>query len=483
MKGYFVLEDFDKKELESPENSDDAADGQLGSNDAGSAVVGAIESKVLDEENGAVTLNRELFSATEPCTEAAASEGAEPDKLKRLWVRVGCAALLLVFAFTGAFFGVAYMCRTSVFGDSDFFAAFIAKWAGVTENRVEVDYVSGEYRGDAIELAEKTMSTTVLVHIGYRKENGGFVQTNSGSGVIYARIQNSDKYYIVTNYHVIENAPGVLVEIRDEGAENESDNRFDATVKYSDQMSDIAVLMIECDKELSVATQADSSKAKAGQSIIIAGNPLGHGFAVSLGYISNPYRVTTANNNVPLMTVDASVNPGNSGGGVYDSAGNLLGIVVSKASGTDIDGIGYAIPVNTINEVVNDLLTWGYVKGRPALGITVRGLFNATTFYMAMEGELNGYIFDDSSLRYGVYIIESKNPLLQKGDRIVQVDGTPVSASADISSALLDKKPGNAISVTVERATKPDPEGAVVYTQYTFDVLLIERDFPDELPG
>ncbi len=476
------MENFDKEERAQLE---DANSGDFGDSAENTEIgtEGVIEAVKAERENAALMPNDELFAPSAECAAAGGFVDDRGGRLKKLWLCIGTAILLLVFAFTGAFFGVAYVCSSSVFRDSDFFDAFIAKWSGVSENRVEVDYISGEYRGDAIALAEKTLNTTVVVHIGYRRENGSFVQTNSGSGVIYGRVEGGDKYYIVTNYHVVEGALDVLVEIRDSGTEDERNNRFDATVKYVDQMSDLAVLQIECDKELSVATQADSSKAKAGQSIIVAGNPLGQGFAVSLGYISNPYRVTTANNNIPLMTIDASVNPGNSGGGVYDSVGNLIGIVVSKASGADVDGIGYAIPINTVNEVVSDLLTWGYVKGRPAIGITVRGIFNATSFYAAMEGELNGYIFDDASLRYGVYVIDSKNSLIQRGDRIVQVDGTPISASADVSSALLDKKPGNAISVTVERATKPDPEGAVVYTQYTFDVLLIERDFPDEVPG
>ena len=460
------MEDFENKEQLSDGTEQEGDDISL---------AGVIEPQIDDDQTHE---SKEIAGA---CLQEY--EYDSRNKMKKLWMRVGTAALLLVFAFTGAFFGVAYVCHTTVFGDSDFFDAFIARWAGVTENRVEVDYVSGEYTGDAIELAEKVLGTTTVVHIGYRRENGNFVQTNSGSGVIYARVGNTNKYYVITNAHVVENSPQVLVEIRDESNENKNENRYDATVKHVDQLSDIAVLMIECDRELQVSKQADSSKAKAGQSIIVAGNPLGHGFAVSIGYISNPYRVSTSNNNIPLMTLDVSVNPGNSGGGVYDTAGNLIGLVVSKASGTDIDGIGYAIPVNTVNEVVNDLLSYGYVKGRPAIGITVRGLFNATTFYDAMENELNGLIFDDASLRFGVYVVESKNPLIKIGDRIVQVDGTPISASADISAALLDKLPGNSISITVERARKESEDSAVVYEQFTFDILLIDRDFPDSVTG
>ncbi len=428
----------------------------------------------------------------EPCTESAelcnANTAAEPadydsakTKLKPVWKGIALASVLIICAFAGAFFGVFYICRTSIYKESKFFDAFIAKWSGVTENRVEVEYISGEYKGDAIELADKALSHTVIVRAGQLKDEGNtFVQSNSGSGVIYARVDNSSTYYIVTNYHVVSGASHIITDVYDESETDEKNNRYNAQLLYTDELSDIAVLKISSSKELAVAKQADSSNAQHGQSIIIAGNPLGNGFAVSLGYISNPYRVTSANNYIPLMTLDAAVNFGNSGGGVYDTAGNLIGLVVSKASGEDVDGIGYAIPVNTVNSVVNDLLTTpGYVKGRPALGITVIGISNTLSYSAVAENDLNGYIYPTENPKHGVYIIESKNAPLKKGDLIVSIDGTLITASADISAVLLGKKPGETVSVTVERQSLDPESGEIIYTPKTESVTLIERDFPD----
>lgn len=399
-------------------------------------------------------------------------------KLKRVWLGITMAITTLLIAFTGAFFGVVYVCRTSIFGDSEFFDAFIAKWAGVTERRVEVDYISGEYKEDTTELAAKTLASTVIVRKGYRNENGSFVQTASGSGVIFSEVSDG-VYYVVTNFHVVEGAKSILVEIY--SSDGDTPKRFEAEARYLDKSGDIAVLEFECDEELAVATQGDSSKVKAGQRIIVAGNPLGSGFAVSIGYVSNPYREPTSNSCVPIMTLDTTVNPGNSGGGVYDFAGNLIGIIVAKASGEDIDGIGYAIPINDVNVIIDDLLRYGYVKGRGAFGITVTSVYNISRYTELMQGELNGYIFDTDDPHYGVYIInvETPNSLLKKGDRIISVGGSSVTVTDDISEVLISKKPGSVVRVIVERAEKKDDE--ITYTTVSLDVVLVERKTADTL--
>ncbi len=453
---------------EAPEISEEKTEAETEITTAGAIETGNVASEAC--ENGV-----EGYTVTGACVATGKVENKNEIKLRKLWLCISAALILLIVAFTGAFFGVVYVCRTSIFGDSEFFAAFVAKWSGVIENRVEVDCISGEYIDDTAELADKVLANSVIVRNGYRNATGTFVQTASGSGVIYSR--NGNVYYIVTNYHVVEGAKCILTEIY--SPSSDTPKRFEAEACALDKSGDIAVLKFECDEELAVATQGDSSKIKAGQHIIVAGNPLGSGFAVSLGYISNPYKEPTSNSCVPLTTVDVSVNPGNSGGGVYDFAGNLIGIVVAKASGDDIDGIGYAIPINEVNDIIDDLFTFGYVKGRATIGITCASLLNISHYRSAVQGELNGYIFDTDEPHYGIYIFESSNPLLLKGDRIVSINGEGISVMQDISEILIGKKPGNVVSITVERATKTGDE--ITYTTVTLDILLVERTEKDTL--
>lgn len=421
-----------------------------------------------EQENEALRLNEYLLER--PAPESAPFVEKDKSRLIGIWVRIGVLVLILVTAFVGAFSGMAYICRTSVFSDSTVFDAFIAKWSGVVENRIEVDKISGDYESDTIALADKVLNTSVRIRVVAETASGALTETSAGSGIIYAK-GVGNKYTVITNHHVVYGSKSFVIETYD-------GERYDGKIKHLDEISDVAVVEFECSKELSVARQGDSSKIKAGQNVIVAGNPLGGGFGVSFGYISNPEKISTANNNIPLTVLDVSVNPGNSGGGVYDAQGNLIGLVVSKASGTDVDGIGYAVPINTVNSVVNDLVSLGYVRGRPALGVTVIGIYNDNVYAEYMEGELKGYLLGGEDRSYGVFILESQNSSLKKGDRIVKVDGDLISISTDIRNAIMDKKPDSVIKVTVERGTEDN--GTVKYQQYTLDILLIERTFIDE---
>jgi S1-C subfamily serine protease len=391
------------------------------------------------------------------------------NKMLKIWKWIGIITLIIVTAFTGAFAGMVYACESSLLSDSTFFDAFMAKWAGVTENRIELDKYVYDYTDSSTELAEKVLATTVRVKVVYQAGGKETVSSN-GSGVIYAK--HGNKYTVITNYHVVTNEMYTGYEI-----ECIDGKTYKATVYKKDETSDIAIMYFESEEEYSVTDIADSKNAKAGQSIIVGGNPLGHGFGVSFGHVSNPRRVTTANNNVPLMTIDASVNPGNSGGGVYDYNGNLLALVVAKATGTDVDGVGYAIPVDTVNEVVTDLLTLGYVKGRPLIGITVSSIYTIDAYNSAMNGELAGYLPDvNDSFKpqyFGVYIFDSENPKLKKGDRLIKVDGKTITVNDDVSNALLSHRAGEAIEIVVERI-----EGDDVH-KYTLQVLLKEKTTSD----
>ena len=432
------------------------------------------EVEVKTEEVGADVLLDEYKKERgyTPCEENA--EDKDGKRTKTLLCRIGVLLLALAVAFSGSFFATYFVCRTSLLGDSEFFAAFMAKWAGVTENRVEVDYISGEYRGDNIDLAEKILNSTLIVRtVSKDDETGDLTPLSQGSGVVYSA--GADGVTLaVTNYHVIENGGDIMVE-------TVAGDRYYCTVKAMDISTDLAILQFTSDKPLAQPSHADSSKLKAGQSVAVAGNPLGHGFSVAFGYIAAP-KSPSADAVGTQIQLDVSVNPGNSGGGVFDSQGNLIGVVVSKASGDNVDGLGYAIPINKVNEVVSDLLTYGYVQGRPALGITVRSIVTAAQYdYYSAQPPLSDHLkeTDRDNYRYGVYIVEIREgnvTPLKVGDRIVSIDGIKVVANESISNAISKLSPGTAVKVTVERYQSGE------YIQVTESVVLGSRNWADEMP-
>ena len=179
----------------------------------------------------------------------------------------------------------------------------------------------------------------------------------AGSGVVY-----SEDGYILTNNHVIEGASTINVTMND-------GKTYEASLVAADSQSDIAVLKIDA-TGLTPVSFGDSDALSVGDLAVVIGNPLGTlaGTATD-GIVSGLEReITLDGKSMTLIQVSASVNPGNSGGGVFDQYGNLIGLVVAKSSGSDVEGLGFAIPSNTVKSVVESLISNGYVAGRPAAG-------------------------------------------------------------------------------------------------------------------
>ena len=192
-----------------------------------------------------------------------------------------------------------------------------------------------------------------------------YIQSGAGSGVIIAK-----EGYIVTNYHVIEGASKITVTLRDK---TEYTN---VKVVGTYASGDIALLKITPKKTLKPATMGNSDKISVGDYAVVIGNPLGQlGGSVTDGIISALDReVTIDNETYNLLQTNAEISPGNSGGGLFNGNGELIGIVNAKSSGNSAEGIGFAIPVNDVIEVISDLKQYGYVKGQIELGITVINL-------------------------------------------------------------------------------------------------------------
>lgn len=260
-----------------------------------------------------------------------------------------------------------------------------------------------------------------------------YISSGAGSGVII-----SDKGYIVTNNHVIDGADTITVRLS-------NGNEYIATVIGTDASADIAVIKIRAEEALTVAILGNSERLLVGEEILVIGNPLGQlGGSVTNGIISALDReIAIDGETMTLLQTNAAVNPGNSGGGMFNLYGELVGIINAKSSGTDVEGLGFAIPIDTAYSVVLQLMEYGYVLGRIDHGLD---LIDINDIYTAMSYHVS---------TYGVYVLNSKyTDDIKNGDRIVSVNGMEVSSSADIKTALKDCHVGDSVSINVSRKGK-----------------------------
>lgn len=260
-----------------------------------------------------------------------------------------------------------------------------------------------------------------------------YVTEGAGSGIVY-----SEDGYIITNNHVIEGASTINVTFND-------GKSYEASLVAADSQSDIAVLKIDADG-LTPVSFNDSDSLSVGDLAVVIGNPLGTlaGTATE-GIVSGLEReITIDGKSMTLIQVSASVNPGNSGGGVFDQQGNLIGLVVAKSSGSDVEGLGFAIPSNTVQSVVKSLIENGYVAGRPAAGITIVDLSSVTD---AMKYGVK---------QTGVYIQEvtgknAKAAGLEAGDLVYMIDGEKVTSSDMLVRTIQKHQVGDKVKLTVVR--------------------------------
>ena len=262
--------------------------------------------------------------------------------------------------------------------------------------------------------------------------------TSAGTGVIV-----SDAGYLVTNYHVVRRAQSIDVKLTDE-------RELTASVVGEDPVSDLAVLYIAADG-LTPAQFGDSDTLRVGDSVVAIGDPLGVELRGTMtdGIVSAISRdVQVDGRTMNLIQTNAALNSGNSGGPLINSMGQVVGINTMKigafADSSGVEGLGFAIPSATVQEIVNQLLTQGYVSGRPWLGIEGESF---STFYQRFY-----------RIPRGVYItsVQSGGPAgtagLQSGDIIVSVDGTAVSDMEDLDSLLYAHIPGDTMTLTIYRS-------------------------------
>ena len=294
-----------------------------------------------------------------------------------------------------------------------------------------------EQVADLVSPSVVVITTEQVVYSQWSRYGQNQVESGAGSGVII-----SSDGYILTCAHVVDGASTITVTI--------GDKDYTATLVGEDTTSDIAVIKIDADG-LTPATVGNSDSLKVGQSVMAVGNPLGElGGTVTGGMISALNRSVTIQgsssvNTMSLIQMDASVSPGNSGGGLFNMNGELVGIVNAKSSSSDAEGLGFAIPINDAIKVAQELLENGYVTGRPYLGITYLAVTDAQT---ASQLGVNAY---------GVYVVEvvkggpAEKAGLQAGDRIVSVDGTEIASKDDLGTLMQKHAAGDTLSITIAR--------------------------------
>ena len=286
---------------------------------------------------------------------------------------------------------------------------------------------------------------------------GQVVQTAaSGSGFVI-----SQDGYIVTNYHVIEDASKITVTFVD-------GKSYDATLVGGDEENDIAVLKIDA-AGLDTVVIGSSDNLVVGDQVYAIGNPLGElTFSLTGGYVSALDRNVTMSDGrrMNYIQTDTAINSGNSGGPLFDQYGQVVGIVSAKLSNNgdsteaSVEGVGFAIPIDNVWNMITDIMEYGYVTGKPYMGIINTSVSGEAQRYGTPAGAyVLGVVEDSCAAKAG----------LQEGDIITKLDDTDITSSDDLQNALAEYRAGDTATLTVSRS------GQVQTLTITFDERTDER--------
>ncbi|MCI8870374.1 MAG: trypsin-like serine protease [Lawsonibacter sp.] len=285
-----------------------------------------------------------------------------------------------------------------------------------------------------------TVNTTVNIW--------GQTTTSAASGSGFVLTQDG---YIVTNYHVIEDAakdPSVTIDVS-----FASGDKYTAQLVGGEKDNDVAVLKIDA-SGLQPVTLGDSSKLAVGQTVVAIGNPLGElTYSLTGGYISALDRLITtgsgsSSTTLNMLQTDCAINPGNSGGPLFNVYGQVIGITTAKytqsSSGVSAEGLGFAIPINDVKNIISDLIQHGYVTGKPYLGITVDVVSSEAQRYGIPAGAVVKYVAEGSC---------AQKAGLQTDDIIIAIDGTAIDSPSALTAALSTSyKAGSTAVLTVIRS-------------------------------
>ena len=270
----------------------------------------------------------------------------------------------------------------------------------------------------------------------------GYTVRNAVSGSGFVISSNATSSYIVTNYHVINNVQDIKVFFA-------NGTSYDATLVGGEQENDIAVLKVDAGN-LQTVTLGDSDALNVGENVYAIGNPLGElTFTFTGGYVSAKDRSVTMSDGtvMNMLQTDTAINNGNSGGPLFNEYGQVIGIVSAKLSSSSsseasVEGLGFAIPINDVRDMITSIIENGYVTGKPSMGILLDDVPQAAQQYGVPAGAEVLAILDGSG---------ADNGGLQVGDIITAVNGTEVSGSSALQSAVSEFSAGDTVTLSIYR--------------------------------
>jgi len=339
-----------------------------------------------------------------------------------------CVAVSGTFGIGGAFITAKALQGSYIpysFKESTYAIPMNADLSAATGSKLSVQQIIDVAADAVVEINTETVTNNMWF--------GQQISPGAGSGVIL-----TPDGYIMTNNHVIESSNKIGVTLRD-------GTKYDARVIGYDAQTDVAVIKIDA-KGLTSVVFGDSDAILMGDLAVAIGNPLGHlGGTATAGIISSLDReITIEGKTMKLLQTDAAINLGNSGGGLFNQYGELIGLVVAKSLGTGVEGLGFAIPVNVAKNVASQLIESGYVTGRPQIGIEMVNLTSA-----------------QDAVRYGVrnlgvYISRvisegAKKAGFEEGDMLYFLEDIRIEKPSDLTDGLMKYKVGDSVKVTVVR--------------------------------
>lgn len=392
-------------------------------------------------------------------------ETVQAPRKKNSWARkaagITAAAVLFGTVAGGVMTGVNYV-GARLTGLADITATAPAETEGTTTAQVpETSAASNNGSTTAVStvtdvssIAEKAMPSLVAINDTMTVEQNNFFgmpQTyqaqSSGSGIIVG--QNDTELLIATNNHVVSGATDMKVTFTDS-------TQVAAAVKGTDSATDLAIIAVKLSdipsdtmSKIKVATLGNSDNVKVGQQVIAIGNALGYGQSLTVGYISALDREITDENGIQhtYIQTDAAINPGNSGGALLDLNGNVIGINAAKNASTEVEGMGFAIPISKAQEILNNLMT---KKTREAVDESAQG-------YLGIQGtNIDANASKEYGMPVGIYVYKiveggaAANSDLKEKDIITKFDGQSVTNMEELKQMLSYYEGGSTVSLTVQ---------------------------------
>lgn len=392
-------------------------------------------------------------------------EAPQTPKRKNSWARkaagITAAAVLFGTVAGGVMTGVNYV-GARLTGLSDITASASAETEGTTTAQIPETKAASDDQSttpvstvtDVSSIAEKAMPSLVAINDTMTVEQNNFFgmpQTyqaqSSGSGIIVG--QNDTELLIATNNHVVSGATDMKVTFTDS-------TQVAAAVKGTDSATDLAIIAVKLSdipsdtmSKIKVSTLGDSDHVKVGEQVIAIGNALGYGQSLTVGYISALDREITDENGIQhtYIQTDAAINPGNSGGALLDLNGNVIGINAAKNASTEVEGMGFAIPISKAQGILNNLMT---KKTREAVDESAQG-------YLRIQGtNIDANASKEYGMPVGIYVYKiveggaAANPDLKEKDIITKFDGQSVTNMEELKQMLTYYEGGSTVELTVQ---------------------------------